>query len=163
MTQIQTAIEQAKDEARAIVGKAIKYMRIKNAITIRMVTARVKADPAAIYRIEQGGNATWELIERILKAVSMPEEIQQEISEKYSFAYSDKRYKGGYGKKCAKIQEKAAKEEAENNDNSQILSENDDTAKSNDEPFDENRDIVINIGNVTVSVTKSQITINISR
>ena len=138
-------------------------MRIKNAITITMVTARVKADPAAIYRIEQGGNATWELIERILKAVSMPEEIQQEISEKYSFAYSDKPYKGGYGKKRAKIQEKAAKEEAEDNDNLQILSENDDTAKSNDEPFDENRDIVINIGNVTVSVTKSQITINISR
>lgn len=163
MTQIQTAIEQAKDEARAVVGKTIKYMRIKNAITVRMVTARVKADPTAIYRIEHGGNATWELIERILKAVSMPEEIHQEISEKYSFAYSDKRYKGGYGKKCAKIQEKAAKETAEDNDNSQILSENDDTAKSNDEPFDENRDIVINIGNVTVSVTKSQITINISR
>lgn len=163
MTQIQTAIEQTKDEARAVVGKAIKDMRIKNAITITMVTARVKADPAAIYRIEQGGNATWELIERILKAVSMPEEIQQEISEKYSFAYSDKPYKGGYGKKCAKIQEKAAKEKAEDNDNSQILSENDDTAKSNNKLLDENRDIVINIGNVTVSVTKSQITINISR
>ena len=163
MTQIQTAIEQAKDEARAIVGKAIKYIRIKNAITIAMVAARVKADPAAIYRIEQGGNATWELIERILKAVSMPKEIQQEISEKYGFAYSDKRYKGGYYKKCAKIQEKIAKEKAEDNDNSQILSENDDIAKSNDKLLDENRDIVINIGNVTVSVTKSQITINISR
>ena len=163
MTQIQTAIEQTRDEARAVVGKAIKDMRIKNAITITMVTAQVKADPAAIYRIEQGGNASWELVERILKAVSMPEEIQQEISEKYSFAYSDKRYKGGYGKKCAKTQQKAAKEEAENNDNSQILSENDDTAKSNDKLLDENRDIVINIVNVTVSVTKSLITINISR
>lgn len=163
MTQIQTAIEQAKAEARAIIGKAIKDMRIKNAITVRMVTARVKADPAAIYRIEQGGNATWELIERILKAVSMPEEIQQEISEKYSFAYSDKRYKGGYSKKCAKTQEKAAKEQAESDDKLQILTENENIAKSNEEPLDENRDIVINIGNVTVSVTKSQITINISR
>ena len=162
MTQIQTAIEQAKDEARAAVGKAIKDMRIKNAITVTMVTARVKADPAAIYRIEKGGNATWELIARILKAVSMPEEIQQEISEKYSFAYSDKPYKGGYGKKCAKTQEKAAKEQAESDNKLQILTKNEDIAKINDEPLDENRDIVINIGNVTVSVTKSQITININ-